>query len=83
MAFDALKIQRDTQSMDAQDDDNLILGEESDEDFDWEEVDVPQAEPQLDLSLEDDIEKAPSIFDRPNIEITIQSRKKAEDTVAK
>lgn len=67
----------------AEDNVGVQAGEDSDDDFDWEEVDVPQYEPPLDLSLEDDAEGGPSAPSRPNIEITIRTRAKEESLAAK
>ena len=85
-SFRALDISRrpqyTQQSMASGAENSSLTGADSDDDFDWEEVDVPQHEPQLDLSLEDDLEKGPTSSTRPHIEITIKSAK-AENQAAK
>lgn len=59
-------------------DENLVA-EDSEDDFDWEEVAVPQ-QPPLDISLDQDEPQAvPSDLTRPNIEITIQARPKPNE----
>lgn len=58
-------------------DSQSISGDSSDEDFEWEEVDVPEqihvADQELDLQLE-----APA--PRANIEITLHSATKKDDS---
>ncbi|KAI0947082.1 hypothetical protein AcV7_009609 [Taiwanofungus camphoratus] len=54
-----------------------VVGGDSDDDFDWEEVVVPQNDEQQPASSADnlkDVGEGPS--ERPNIEITIQTRRK-------
>ncbi|OCH87725.1 Rad4-domain-containing protein [Obba rivulosa] len=51
----------------------LVAEDESEDDFDWEEVEVPQASVTLDV-LENSQAAGPS--QKPNIEITIQTQKK-------
>ena len=63
-------------------DEALVPTTDSEDDFDWEEVDVPPHEPQLDPTLED-YNEGPSVPVRQNIEITIQTRAKEENTAAK
>ena len=63
------------------DDRSSLAGAESDDDFDWEEVEVPQqAEQPLDLSLEKfDVEEGPSHPNRPTIEITLSTKPKKDE----
>lgn len=60
---------------------NSQAGADSDDDFDWEEVEVPQQSDQaLDLSLEKfDVEEGPSNPTRPTIEITISTKPKKDE----
>ena len=56
-----------------------VAGADSDDDFDWEEVAVPQAErlPAVSLPADnDDVHEGPS--SRPTIEITIQTEKRGK-----
>lgn len=56
-----------------------VAGADSDDDFDWEEVAVPQADqlPVVSLSADDDdVQEGPS--HRPHIEITIQTEKRGK-----
>ena len=55
-----------------------LVAEDSEDDFDWEEVVPPQAP--LGISLdEDEAQAGPSDLTRPNIEITIQARPKPNE----
>ena len=56
-----------------------VAGADSDDDFDWEEVAVPQADQLPVVSLpadNDDVQEGPS--NRPHIEITIQTEKRGK-----
>ena len=59
--------------------DELAVEGDSEDDFDWEEVDVMQQAP-MDISLDlGDDHAGPSVLSRPNIEITIQARPKPDE----
>ncbi|KAK7690125.1 hypothetical protein QCA50_006774 [Cerrena zonata] len=66
-------------------DSNSFVDADSDDDFDWEEVQVPQQPEQpLDLSLEKfDVAEGPSNPNRPNIEITISTKPKKDEEAKK
>ncbi|KAH9947442.1 Rad4-domain-containing protein [Amylocystis lapponica] len=51
-----------------------VAGTDSEDDFDWEEVVVPQADAQLGAAASNDVQEGPS--EPRNIEITIQTRRK-------
>lgn len=56
-----------------------VADADSDDDFDWEEVDVPQHDQTVDLSVGDHTQDGPSSLARPNIEITIQTKPKKDE----
>jgi len=58
-----------------------VAGGDSDDDFDWEEIVVPQADqpqeaPPASALVKDDVQEGPS--ERPHIEITIQTQRRAK-----
>lgn len=53
-----------------------VAGDSSDDEFDWEEVHVPEKQEQLDTLLE--LELSPPT-PQQNIEITLQARPKKDD----
>ncbi|CAL1713034.1 unnamed protein product [Somion occarium] len=60
-----------------------VADADSDDDFDWEEVDVPQHDQTVDLSVGDHTQDGPSSLARPNIEITIQTKPKKDEEAKK
>ncbi|KAH9936108.1 uncharacterized protein B0H18DRAFT_1113556 [Fomitopsis serialis] len=60
-----------------------IAGADSDDDFDWEEVAVPQSEqlPAVSLAADDDVQEGPSR--KPHIEITIETERRGKKRTKK
>ena len=57
------------------------VGEDSDDDFDWEEVAVPDGNQQdVGLSIDLGVNEGPSTPTKHNIEITLLARPKKDDT---
>ncbi len=57
------------------------LGADSDDDFDWEEVDVPQITQVSTPLAPYSVDAGPSTLMKGNIEITIHTRKKEDDAL--
>ncbi len=56
------------------------MGVDSDDDFDWEEVEVPVSNvDENTLATDYDVEEGPSATVKPNIEITLHARPKKDD----
>ncbi|THH01924.1 hypothetical protein EW026_g851 [Hermanssonia centrifuga] len=60
------------------------MGVDSDDDFDWEEVEVPVSNvDENTLATDYDVEEGPSAIVKPNIEITLHARPKKDDAEKK
>ncbi|KAI0688320.1 hypothetical protein BC835DRAFT_1373054 [Cytidiella melzeri] len=73
--------------MSTRNDNSFDLADESDEDFDWEEVAVPVADPTIAAAVaeepEEGVGEGPSTAVKPNIEITLHARPKVDDSAKK